>query len=471
MHRLSGYDAAFIYDERPNEPQHTLKISIWGREASAHYTFENSKRLLRARLGVLPPLRWRALRVPFDLHHPVWVDDPDLDLDYHVRRLAIPAPADRRALCDVISELASQPLDPKRPLWELWLLEGYEGDKVVAVLKLSHALADGSQSRRLIEQLYSEQPLDPAELDARPAETAREALPSRAQLVRDALRDRVRDLAVEGPRQLRASWAARRRLRAAKLRPSDPSLFQLQRTRTPFCGPLSRRRAFHFTSVSLAEAKEIRKTFGCTINDVVLATAAGAIRRYLHSRRALPGLPILALMPASLADDGARERWGNRITYRSLALPTHVADPVARLRAVSQATTRIKADLAARAGANLEDWLRWLPPSAPKTLSRTMRALVRLCPKSSAGVTVSNVPGPRHTLYTLGGPVENFISVGHMKYAAGLNMTVWSYADQLNVGLYTCGEAFPDLWRVADCVNESFEELRKAAAHEAARVA
>ncbi len=470
MRRLSGFDAAFIYDERPNEPQHTLKISIWGREASACYSFEASKRLLRARLSALPPLRWRALRVPFDLHHPVWVEDPALDLDYHVRRLAVPAPADRRALCEVISELASQPLDAKRPLWELWLLEGYEGDKVVAVLKLSHALADGAQSRRLIEGLYAAQPLDPAELDQAASVAPAQPLPSRARLLRDALQDRVRDLAVEGPRQLRASRAARRRLRAAKLGPRD-SIFRLQATRTPFCGPLSRRRAFHFTTVSLSHAKEIRKILGCTINDVVLATAAGAIRRYLHGRRALPGLPILAHMPAALGEEGAREGWGNRITNRSLALPTHLADPLERLRAVSQATTRIKADLAARAGANLEDWLRWLPPSAPKALSRAMRALVRVSPKSSAGVTISNVPGPRQTLYTLGGPVENFVSVGHMKYAAGLNMTFWSYADQLNVGLYTCGEACTDLWRVADCVNEAFEELLKAAAHEAARIA
>jgi hypothetical protein len=154
MHRLTGFDAAFIYDERANEPQHTLKIAIWSPEASARYSLERTRRFVAARLPDIPPLRWRALRVPFDLHHPVWCESGAVDLVQHVRRLGIPAPAGRRELCEVISEIASQPLHPERPLWELWMLDGYEGDKVVAVLKLSHALADGGEARNLIERLY-----------------------------------------------------------------------------------------------------------------------------------------------------------------------------------------------------------------------------------------------------------------------------------------------------------------------------
>ena len=175
-------------------------------------------------------------------------------------------------------------------------------------------------------------------------------------------------------------------------------------------------------------------------------------------------------MPASIRDENDRGKWGNRITFRSLTFPTHIDDPILRLRAVADIAREAKADLALRRGANVEDWLRWLPPFAPKLLSRCMRALVRLRPELSAGVTVSNVRGPARELYAEGGPVENFVSVGHMKYAAGLNVTVWSYADKLNFGLYACGETTPDLWRVAEFVNESFEELRKAAGREAARV-
>jgi WS/DGAT/MGAT family acyltransferase len=471
MHRLTGFDAAFIYDERANEPQHTLKIAIWSPEASARYSLERTRRFVAARLPDIPPLRWRALRVPFDLHHPVWCESGAVDLVQHVRRLGIPAPAGRRELCEVISEIASQPLHPERPLWELWMLDGYEGDKVVAVLKLSHALADGGEARTLIERLYDEQPIDAIERDVAPLPL--EPVPSKARLVGDALRDRGRELVHDLPRLARRTFRVWREARASrgethydgrrvKLLASPP---------TPLGGKLSRRRAFYFTSFALEDAKDVRRSFGCTVNDVVLATAAGAVRRYLMHRRALPGLPTIAHMPASIREEEERGRWGNRISTRSLTLPSHLPDPVARLRAVSQIAREAKQDLARRRGANLEDWLRWLPPFGAKWLSRSMRVLIRLRPEFPGGVTVSSVAGPAKQLHTLGGPVERFVSVGHMKYAAGLNMTVWSYAGQLNVGLYACAEAVPDLWRVADFVNESFEELRKAAARESARAA
>ena len=240
---------------------------------------------------------------------------------------------------------------------------------------------------------------------------------------------------------------------------------------TPFGGKLSRRRAFYFTSFSLDDAKDVRRALGCTINDVILATAAGAARAYLAHHSALPGLPTIAHMPASIREERERGDWGNRITSRSISLPTQLADPIERLRATAQLAAEAKHDLALRRGANLEDWLRWLPPFGVKWLSRSARVLARLRPELPGGVAVSNVPGPAKLLHTAGGPVERFISVGHMKYVAGLNMTVWSYAGQLNVGLYACAEAMRDLWRFADFVNESFEELRKAAARESTRVA
>jgi diacylglycerol O-acyltransferase len=468
---MTGFDAAFIYDERPEETQHTLKISIWSPRASECYSLERTRRWIRGRLRELPPLRWRSVRVPFDLHHPVWIDGGEIDVARHVKRLVVPAPAGRRELCELISEIASQPLDPSRQLWELWMLEGYEGDKVVALLKMSHALADGGECKALLERLYSEAAVEELPEDSAPLEG--EPLPSRRVLLRDALRDCVLDLTVHLPRLVRAHREARRRLREAPI-PTEyegPRAAPFGGPWIPFSGPLSRRRTFYFTTLALDDAKEIRRTLGCTINDVVLATTAGAVRRYLRHRDALPGLPTIAAMPASIRERDEQGHWGNRITSRWLTLPTHIDDPIARLRAASQIASEAKADLALRRGANLEDWLRWLPPFAPKLLSRAMRTLVRLRPEAPAGVAVSNVPGPAVQLQAPGGPVENFISVGHMKYAAGLNTTVWSYAGRLNVGLYTCGEAVPDLWRVADCVNESFEELRKAAAREASRIA
>ena len=199
--------------------------------------------------------------------------------------------------------------------------------------------------------------------------------PTAARLVGDALVDLARDLCVHLPRLVRRALAVRRQAKASPA----PILYRGERAAmldssyTPFSGPQSRRRSFHFTTVSFDHAKEIRSLLGCSINDVVLATAAGATRRYLAHHRALPGLPTIAGMPASIRDESERGQWGNRITFRSLTFPTHIDDPILRLRAAADVASEAKADLALRRGANLEDWLRWLPPFAPKLLSRVMR--------------------------------------------------------------------------------------------------
>jgi WS/DGAT/MGAT family acyltransferase len=473
MHRMTGLDAQFLYDERPEEPQHTLKLAFLSREASAAFDLARARRDLGARLPRLDPLRWRACRVPLGLHHPVWVEDPALDLERHVRRLAIPAPGGHRELCEVVSALASGPLDPVRPLWELWFLEGYEGERVVAVLKLSHALADGCATRELLHRLYAEAPFDDAAQASLPALPA-EPWPSRTRLLRDALRDRAREAGVELPRLVRATLAARRRLRAARAEgrlPARLEISPLRSPRTPFSGPLGRSRAFSFATLPLAHVREIRDAVGGTLNDVVVATVAGAVRAFLRERGGVPDAPTLAHMPASTRSDAERGAWGNRMTARVLPLPTHLDDPVAQLREVSRATREVKLDLELRAGANLEDWLRWLPPSAGKGLGRVARALFRLRPATTVGVTVSCVRGPASPLYTLGGAVGNFLSVGHVKYAAGLNVTAWTYGDLLNLGLYACADTLRDPERFAGLLAEAFEDLRKAAGREAGRVA
>jgi len=351
------------------------------------------------------------------------------------------------------------------------MLEGYEGEKVVAVLKMSHALADGAAAKELLGRLYSEEP-STEQSEPEQAASSGEPAPSRGTLVRDALRDQLSSTLYELPRLGRATRAVRRAMRAApvpRLYPG-PRISLLSSPATPFAGTPSRKRNFHFVTVPLGEAREIRRVLDCTINDVVLATAAGAVRAYLRSRRALPGLPILAHMPASIRCDDERHAWGNRITSRPISLPTHLADPVARLRAASQVAREVKVDLARRRGSDLEDWLRWLPPFVSKGVGQAARMFVRLRPEFPAGIIVSSVPGPRHELHAPGGPVENVISVGHVKYVAGLNITVWSYTDHLNFGIYTCPKAVPDPGFLAELLSDSFETLRKAATREAARI-
>jgi diacylglycerol O-acyltransferase len=465
---MSGQDAQFIYDERPDEPQHTLKISFLSARASAAWSFDSARADLARRLATLEPLQWRALRVPLDLHHPVWVTDPELDLDWHLRRAAVPAPGGRDELCEVISQILSVPLDPDRPLWELWWLEGYEGG-VVAVLKISHALADGAASRRLLELLHTPEPAG----ELRTIDAAR-SLPTRWTLIQDAVRDLWRALVHHLPSLVRASSSARARVAAARESDSiaaEPSPDALGGPHHPLGGPLSRRRAFHYFSTTLAAAREVRQQLGGTINDVAIAAVAGGVRRWLIERGALPGVPSRAFMPASIRSADEALLWGNRVTTRALDLPTQIADPVERLRAVQHETARAKEELRLREGAHLEDWIRWLPPIAGKALSAFMRSYVRWIPSYPGSVTISNVCGPSEPLTGPWGVVENFVSVGHMKYMAGLNTTIWSYGGRLNFGFYGCPRAVPDLSRLSAYVAEAFEELVKAASHAAARAA
>ena len=463
MRRMTGFDAQFVFDERPADPQHTLKLAFLDARASAGFDLAAARRQVAARLARLDPLRWRTVRVPLDLHHPLWLEGGAPDLGWHVRRAAIPAPGGRDELCEVVSQLASTPLDPRRPLWELWLLEGFESDKVVLVLKLSHALADGGESRVLLERLFEPAP----ETNVLPAaETV-----SRPALVWAALRDRIRDLAALLRVARTAAVVAWRARADARPEPTAlPAPTRLRNPRTGLGGPLGPRRAFHYQTVSLAAAREVGHAFGCTLNEVLIATVAGGMRRWLREQGRLPGLATIGHLPLSTRSASERGAWGNRVVSLSFALPTHRADPVARLRDAARESARVKAIFAARRGSFAEDWQSALPPIFVKAYGALVRRVARLRPRLSGGVVVSNVRGPERPLAAAAGSVENLISVGHVKWVSGLNVTAWSYAGQLNLGLYACADAFPELGHVAALLGESFEELVKAAARERARV-
>jgi diacylglycerol O-acyltransferase len=465
MRRMSGFDAQFVFDERPNDPQHTLKLAFLDAPASAGFDLAAARRQVAARLARLDPLRWRAARVPFDLHHPLWLEAGAPDLAWHVRRAAIPAPAGRDELCEVVSQIASTPLDPARPRWELWLLEGFEGEKVVLLLKLSHALADGGECRILLERLFEPAP-EPSAAALPAAERA-----SRLALLAGALRDRVRDLAALARvacRTLTAAWRQGGEARPAPAEPPAPT--RLRSPRTSFGGPVGPRRAFHYQTLSLDAAREVGRTFGCTLNEVLIAAVAGGVRSWLREQSCLPGLATIGHVPLSTRSEAERGTWGNRVVSLSIALPTQLADPVLRLRAAARENARVKALFARRRGAFLEDWQNALPPLFAKAYGAAVRFVARLYPQLSGGVVVSNVRGPEQALVAPGGAVENLVSVGHVKWVSGLNVTAWSYAGKLNLGLYACADAFPALRPVADRIGESFEELVKAAAHERARI-
>jgi WS/DGAT/MGAT family acyltransferase len=458
-------DAQFLYaeEEIPAAHTHTLKVSIY-EPGPEPYAFETSKAILRDRLDRLPPFRWRLVPVPLDLHHPVWIEDPEFDLDWHVRRMAAPAPGGPRELCELISEIASRQLDRSRPLWELWLIEGLEGGQVAAVAKVHHALADGVSSAALLDLFHDTVPdaeVAPPEQPWRP-----EPVPSKLTLVLHALRDVLRVLFTGLPELLRAARAAREKKTIAGLAESEMPPKAFKAPTLAFNRVITPHRIFTIASASLDDVRQVRNAFDCTVNDVFLATVAGGMRRYLTSRDELPDAPLVASVPASTRADAEKYTWGNRLSKLYVRLRTDVEDPVERLMAQRGSAQAMKQEFEITRGARLENWIEVMPVPMLRWIGRTFDRVKRLGGPSSENLILSNVPGPRQPLFAGGAKLSAFYSIGPIAVGVGLNITVWSYVNQLNYCMIACREAMPDLWDLTDHIRDELGVLMKAAANQ-----
>ena len=458
MERLSGLDASFLYMESPAHPMHTLKLLVLEPttaelEGSLHDRLHAN---LAARLDLLPPLRRRLLGVPLGLHHPLWIEDPSFDLSAHLRRAQVPAPGSRAQLDGIVAEIAAEPLDRRRPLWEIWSLEGLEHDRVAILVKIHHAVADGMAVAALLANVMTPE-REPS--DRTP--WAPDRVPSPAELLADAAVDHARllarlpGLAVRTARRgLALAWSRR----GASVRTPWPIL---DTPPTSFNGALTGARAFATASLPLSDAKTIKAHFGVTLNDVVLAIVAGALRRYLDARGELPTRSLVASVPtASGAHDGAPRLTGNRVSSLFTSLATHVADPVERLRAIHAVTVEAKELQHALGTELLGDWAAYSAPGAVSWALRQWndRRLADVFP-APINLIVSNVPGPHAPLSVPGHRLLAIYSVGPVLEGIGLNITAWSYQGELHVGILACRDMVPEPHLIADGLTVALGEL------------
>lgn len=458
---MSGLDAGFLHMETRTLHMHTLKIAVVDPSTvPGGYTFARVKEVLEARLHLLPPFRRRAVRVPFDLHHPVWIEDADFSLDQHLRRIGCPVPGGTEELAEVVSDIAGRPLDRRRPLWELWVIEGLEGGNLAFVAKIHHALADGvAAAAMLMNVLETEPTADPA-LPDRPWRG--EPVPTRRSLLTGALVDWLRTL-LHLPGLIRRTISGVRRV--ARLRKGSRVTTPL-----PFAGPkapwntaLTPNRGYVMTSLSLDDVKRVRDATGATVNDVVLAVCGGALRRYLERRGDLPDRSLIAGVPVALAEEGARLE-GNRVSNLFTTLGTDIVDPLDRLRTIRDVTAQAKAVHLALGTETLADWSD-VTPAGPFALAVRGYSRARLAARHRPPINcvISNVPGPREALYVAGARLLAIHSMGPILEGIGLNITVWSYLDVLSFGVVACPEHMPDLWDLAGDLRDALEELVKAA--------
>jgi diacylglycerol O-acyltransferase len=395
--------------------------------------------------------------VPGRIHHPVWLEDPGFDIDHHVFRIACPAPGGPREFCEIISDVASSGLKRDRPLWEVWAVEGLEGGRVGFVAKMHHTIADGLAAAALLANIMQSATGSPAPVPWKP-----ERMPTSWVLLRDAIRDLIRDLRglpnLIGRTSRSVSAVRKHRRTAQGVRPPLP----FETPKTSFNKALTRRRTFVFTSLSLADVKRVREAFGCTVNDVVLAVCAGGLRRYLADRGELPRKPLVAGVPTSTSAEP--RLGGNKVSNMFVRLHTELSDPVARLRAIQEVTKAAKVVHNMLGTEMLADWSQHTPP-------RPFAWFIRLYSRRGwasrhrppINLVVSNVPGPPQPLEILGARLETLSSVGPVLEGIGLNITVWSYVGTMNFGIVACRDAVPDGWAIADALREALEELRKAA--------
>ena len=464
MERLSGLDASFLYLETPTHHMHVAMTMVLDPHTTpGGYSFEKIKEFISDRLHLVPPFRRRLVEVPLNLHHPVWVDDPHFDIDYHIRRIGCPAPGGRRELGEMAGQIASSPLDRTRPLWELWVVEGLKQDRIGIVTKVHHAAIDGASGSELMVHLFSLEPDAPPPPPPAP-EPEPDEIPNDFELLGYAAASRFRRT-IALPSLLGRTAGAVSRVVAGRRDPQGlVGAAPLTAPRTSWCGPLGTSRSVGFARVPLSELKQLKATFGATVNDVVLALCAGTLREYMLDHGDLPDIPLVATCPVSVRPNGQDGSLGNRVSAMFTKLATNEADPVERLRVIQAFTAGAKEEHNAIGAEMLQNWAEYAAPNTFNLASRLYSSLgLAGAHRPIHNVIISNVPGPPFPLYFAGARMVAAYPMGPVMEGVGLNITVFSYEDHVDIGFMVDSALVPDVWNMADRVSDALLELREAA--------
>ena len=474
MIRVSTLDAAMLYAETPEMPMHTMGILILepeeplgadGLEASA---FNLTRQRFVERLHLIPPFRQRIVQGPFQIGDPHWIEDPAFELDKHLVRVSLPSPGGMRELCDFVGSFAGTCLERDRPLWKAVLVEGLEGGKLALVMKIHHAAMDGGRSAAIAGELMDMSP--EGRIIPPPEEPW---LPDREPTIPWLAADTLRTLAGKPRRAVEAATkmveAVRDKGRSQPAMSADseasekPPLFEAPPTM--FNGALTPNRSVAFADVSFDDVKAIKSAFGTTVNDVVLAGCCAALRSWLGTHGGLPDRPLVATVPVSVRHEG--DQAGNRVSVIRVHLPIQSDDPVERLLAIHQETSRQKRRRSKSGGGdilkNFADLVNnitvpWMATHFIGFFSS--RHLADRVPPLW-NLIVSNIAGPPVPLYTAGTRLTHLFPLGPVQQGSGLNITVMSVVDRLCFGALACTELVPDLQDIAAGFVREIESLKE----------
>ncbi|WP_448627056.1 WS/DGAT/MGAT family O-acyltransferase [Geodermatophilus sp. URMC 64] len=457
VERLTALEASFLYLEERDTPMHVGGVLILETPQDGLAAIES---LVEARLPLVPRYRQRVLEVPGHLANPVWADDPDFALAYHVRRSALPRPGTEAQLLDLVSRLMSRPLDRNRPLWELYVVEGLPGDRIAVVTKTHPALVDGLSAIDIGQVLLD---VDPEAPEPGPDEWAPRRPPGSAELVRQALEEYVRrpsavaETARHAATDLRASAARLAGVGHAVLRAARSAVFPAPPT--PLNARTGQQRRVAVARAALDDIKQVRATHGGTVNDVLLTVITGALREWLLSR----GEPVVgstsvrALVPVSLQDADASP--GGRVASFLVDLPVGEPNPYVRLAQLGYAMRGV-AQESQSVGA---DRLIALTGFAPPTMHALGVRAARGLPRRLFNLVITNVPGPQVPLYAAGSRMREVFPVVPLARGQGVSIGMTSYDGCVFVGLNADRDSVGDVDVLADLIEQEVAELARTA--------
>jgi len=454
LDRLTPIDASFLHQESQHSHMHIGGLTIVeGPPPSTAELLEQ----IRMRLHLVPRYRHKLASTPIDSGRPVWVDDPSFNLDYHIRHTALPSPGGWEQLCALTARIFSQQLDRSKPMWEMWLIEGLEDDRFALITKTHHSLVDGIAGVDLATVLFDLSPEPPPiRSSGRPWQPRPE--PGTAELVAAGLRGAVRaglELAEGAVEAVTHPDRALARAREAAEGIGEIIWAGLNPApETPLNVPIGPHRRFYGIGNRLEDFKTVKNAFGGTVNDVVLAVVTGALRTFLISRgRRTAGCEMRALVPVSVRAENDRGEIGNRIVVMRGPLPVYIADPLQRLRFVTQAMNGLKESKQALGAEVISGAQNFAPPTILAQASR-LNFSTRLF-----NLIVTNVPGPQFPLYVLGREMLEVFPVAFLPENHSLAIAIMSYNGQMNFGLLGDFDSLPDLDQIRTNIADELATL------------
>ena len=454
LDRLTAVDASFLEQESPESHMHVgALISLEGPPPPLGDFLDS----LRGRLHLVPRYRQKLAVPPFETGRPLWVDDPDFHLEYHVRHTALPSPGSEQQLRNLVARIFSQQLDRSKPLWELWMVEGLTDGRWALISKTHHAMIDGISGIDLATVMFDVTPV-PRDVEHPDRAWQPHREPDAVDLIAAGVRGAARTGLQVAERTLGALLRPSTTLAAAReaaegvgevvwatLNPAPP---------TPLNVPIGPHRRFVGVRGRLSDFKLVKDTFGGTVNDVVLTAVSGALRTWLRSRGVrTEGLELRALVPVSLRSRDENHELGNRIAAMRGPLPVYVADPLERLRTVRASMGELKESKQALGAEVIAGLQNFAPPTILGQASR-LNFSTRLF-----NLIVTNVPGPQFPLYVLGREMQTVYPIAFLPRDHALAVAIISYNGWLNFGLLADYDALPDVDEFVDALEEAVDEL------------